>query len=404
MAKEKKERRSLFSLIFKSKNSNTLTKAERLQFLNGYSAKFTDYDGKIYEDPDALACIDAIARHAAKLSPKHYQKNNDNSSSIEKKLKEQPNSLMNSYYFIYYIVSQLEAYNEAFVFIARDENNNIDAFYPLTFGYYEFYEYQKEIYVKFSFGNGLTRFVSIKDLIHLRKYVSSNGVAGGTNKAVTKVLSVKHVLDEGIVNAIKTTQSIKGVIKESNSMLKKEDLIKARKEFEESLSGESGLGVLDATKEFKEIHISPVTASDTQMKLIYNKVLNYYGVSEEIIQSKYTEEQWNAFYESKIEPIAIQMSQEFTIKIFSTNERNHGNSIVFTANRIHYASNSTKIDLLRYASNIMMIDELREILDLPELPNGEGQKILQDLNHINSTIADQYQVGDSNKKGGKKDE
>ena len=31
------------------------------------------------------------------------------------------------------------------------------------------------------------------------------------------------------------------------------------------------------------------------------------------------------------------------------------------------------------------------------LPNGEGQKVLQDLNHIDSNIANQYQVGDNDK-------
>ena len=125
-------------------------------------------------------------------------------------------------------------------------------------------------------------------------------------------------------------------------------------------------------------------------------MLNYYGVSENIIQSKYSEDEWNAFYESILEPIAIQMSLEFTNKIFTLGERNHGNKIVFTSNRLQYASNNTKINIARYMSNYMMIDEIREIHNLPPLPNGEGQKVLQDLNHIDSSKANQYQIGGNN--------
>ena len=48
----------------------------------------------------------------------------------------------------------------------------------------------------------------------------------------------------------------------------------------------------------------------------------------------------------------------------------------------------------------MMIDEIREIHNLPPLPNGEGQKVLQDLNHIDSSKANQYQIGENNDNGG----
>ena len=91
------------------------------------------------------------------------------------------------------------------------------------------------------------------------------------------------------------------------------------------------------------------------------------------------------------------MSVEFTNKIFTITERNHGNKIIFTSNRLQYASNDTKINLLRYANNLIMVDELREVFNLEPLPDGQGQKIMQDLNHIDSSIANDYQVGNDNK-------
>jgi hypothetical protein len=140
------------------------------------------------------------------------------------------------------------------------------------------------------------------------------------------------------------------------------------------------------------------------VKSIDNKILSYFGVNEEIVQSKYSEDEWNAFYESVLEPIGLQMSLEFTNKIFTPTEKNFGNEIVFESNRLQYVSNNTKVNLLRYANNVMTVNEMREILNLA--PREDGDVIMQDLNHIDSSIANDYQVGNDNqgKKEGEDDE
>lgn len=399
------EIKSLFKKIFNTDKS--VTYGTSLKLLNGYPASFTNFDGEIYDDVDARSCIDAIARNGAKLNPRHialtkngYKNVDDN---LHRLLSEQPNELQNAYDFYYYVITELKRYNDAYVYIARDENYKPIGLYPLHSSRYSFVEYKNEIYIQFQFGNGMKHTCNIKDVIHLKNMASSSGITGGNSSPIIKALSIKHIIDEGIVNAIRTTQSIKGVLKSTKAMLKPEDVTKMRNQFVSDFVNNadgSGIGGLDATTDFKEINLNPQTATDTQVKAFDNKVLNYYGVSENIIQSKYSEDEWNAFYESILEPIAIQMSLEFTNKIFTLGERNHGNKIVFTSNRLQYASNNTKINIARYMSNYMMIDEIREIHNLPPLPNGEGQKVLQDLNHIDSSKANQYQIGENNDNGG----
>lgn len=85
------------------------------------------------------------------------------------------------------------------------------------------------------------------------------------------------------------------------------------------------------------------------------------------------------------------MGLEFTNKLFTLTERFHGNKIVFEANRLEYASNKTKIDLARYMNNYLTINEVRKIFNLDPLEDGDVR--LQDLNHISSDIADDYQGG-----------
>ena len=183
-------------------------------------------------------------------------------------------------------------------------------------------------------------------------------------------------------------------------MLKPEDVKKMRDQFVQDFidkGDKSGIGGLDATTEFTPVKIEPTTASDSQAKHIDDKVLNYFGVSETIIQSKYSEDEWNAFYESVLEPIMLQMSLEFSNKLFTPTEKGFGNEIIFESNRLQYASNKTKIELLRYANNIMTINELREVFNLS--PREDGNVIMQDLNHIDSSIANEYQNGGGEDEG-----
>ena len=404
------ELRSMFSRIFGNRKDTNVVSYMKL--LNNYQAVWTKYDGKIYDNVDVRACIDAIARNGAKLNPKHIRKGNKGYENLDGELQriisEQPNELQNTYYFLYYVITELQTYNDAFIYILRDENFKPLGLYPLHSGNYGIVEYEGKLYMKFNFGNGQKTTTSMQNIIHLKRFCDKDGINGGNGTPIVEALSFKHVLDEGLINAIKTTLSIRGYLKSTKAMLKPEDVAKMRnqfvRDFIENADG-NGIGGLDATTDFKSVDLNPTIASDKQIEIIDNKILNYFGVNTSIIQSKYSEDEWNAFYESVLEPIAIQMSLEFTNKLFSIYERQHGNKIVFTANRLQYASNNTKINIARYMSNYMMIDEIREVHNLPPLPNGEGQKVLQDLNHIDGSKANEYQVGDNdNNKGDDKDE
>lgn len=396
-----KERRSLFSRIFGSEKSNDIPTATTMTLLNGYQAVFTNYNGKIYDDVDVKSCVDAIARNGAKLVAKHIRKGSNGYENVhdtlERIVSEEPNELQNAYDFYYYILTELYVYNEAFIYISRDENFNVLGLYPIHAGNYKIIEYQKKLYLKFQFGNGKKHTASMRDVIHLKRFCGIDGMSGGTNTSIIEALSIKHVVDEGIVNAIKTTQSIRGIVKSTKALLKPEDVAEMRKQFVKDFidnSDGNGIGGLDATTDFKEINLKPEIATDKQIEQISKKIYKYFGINENIIESKYSEEEWNAFYESVLEPIAIQMSQEFTNKIFTLGEKYHENKIVFTSNRLQYASNNTKISLVEKANNLMTIDELREVFNLEPLPDGKGQVIMQDLNHIDSDIANNYQVGD----------
>lgn len=385
------EKRSLFSRIFGTdKNSDIPKTATEVKILDDTKASFTPYRGDFINDIDIRACVDAIARNGAKMHPRHirnYMKGDmpvmeNLKGNLYKILAKQPNELQDAYKFYYQVITNLELYNDSFIYVQRDSDLNVTGLYPLDFSEGKLYEYDGKVWVKFRFGRSKERFVPYDSCIHLTRFVGKDGLFGGTTHPIIQVLSIKHIIDEGIVNAIKTTQHIKGVVKSQKALLKPEDVKKMRDQFVKDFidnGDKSGIGGLDATTDFTPVKIEPTTASDSQIKIFDNKILAYFGVNENIIQSKYTEDEWNAFYESVLEPIGLQMSLEFTNKLFTPTQKNFGNEIIFESNRLQYASNKTKIELLRYATNIMTQNELREVFNLA--PRENGDVILIDQNH-----------------------
>lgn len=381
------EKRSLFKRLFGSDRGETnQEKYTEFKLLDGNKAVFTPYKGEFDRDPDVLTCIDAIARNGAKMHPTHIRNFNGKMENLKGKtyrlLAKQPNELQNAYQFYYQVIATLELYNDAFIYIKRDKDLNIEALYPLNFTEGKYYEYDNQIYLKFKFGRCQEKYIPMDSCIHLTRFIGEDGLFGGSTTPIIKTLSMKHVLDEGIINAIKTTSSIRGLIKSTKALLKPEDVKAMRDQFVKDFiidGDKSGIGGLDATTDFIPVHVTPTTASDAQIKEIDDKVLSYFGINKNILQSDYTENQWNAFYESVLEPIGLQMSLEFTNKIFTPTQKYFGNEILFESNRLQYASNTTKIELIRYASNIMTINEQREVFNLAPIEGGDI--FLIDQNH-----------------------
>lgn len=381
------EKRSLFSRIFGTDKSSVIPQtATEMKILDDGKAVFTPYKGDFEHDIDIRACVDAIARNGAKMHPRHIRNFEGGMQNVKgnlyKLLAKQPNEVQDAYKFYYQVITNLELYNDSFIYIQRDSDLNVTGLYPLEFSEGKLYEFEGKIWIKFKFGRSKERFVPYDSCIHLTRFVGKDGLFGGSTLPIIKVLGIKHIIDEGIVNAIKTTQNIKGVIKSTKALLKPEDVKKMRDQFVEDFikkGDKSGIGGLDATTDFTPVKIEPTTASDSQVKIFDDKILAYFGINENILQSKYSEDEWNAFYESVLEPIGLQMSLEFTNKLFTPTQKNFGNEIIFESNRLQYASNKTKIELLRYATNIMTQNELREVFNLA--PRENGDVILIDQNH-----------------------
>jgi HK97 family phage portal protein len=391
------EKRSLFDRIFG--RQTTPNAMQSLRMMNEFTPTFTMLNDA-YDSDVVRSAVDAIARNAGKLKPKHIRRMNGavtpTNSNLEYLLSVRPNPYMDGYSFLYKVVTQLYMQNNSYIFIDWSDNGQVKAFYPVNAHQVEFVEAQGQIFVKFRFLGGQQVTLPYQEIIHLRRFFYKNDLYGESSaRALMPTLELINTTNEGLVNAVKSSAALRGLLKFS-AMMKPEDMKKQRDAFVTDyldISNNGGVAATDSKAEYMPLSNDPKMIDAKQMELIEDKVYKYFNVNTAIVKSDYSEQQWNAFYESVLEPIAIQLSLEFTAKVFTDREQGWGNEIMFEANRLQYASNQTKISLVQTLMDrgLMSMNEAREIFNLA--PIEDGDKRIVSLNYVDASIANQYQLG-----------
>ena len=366
-----KERRSILDL-FKKEKPNQAKTYTTFKELGTFRSYFSGFGGNIYSSDDVRACIRTLSEHTSKANPRCSDK------SIEKLLSINPNMYMNGKDMLAKLRNILEIKNTAFLYIERDNKNNVIGFYPIPYQSYEAVESEtNRLYIRFTFEGDAanTLVVSWADLAVLRKDYVFSDIGGENNKPLLSTLDVVNTMDTGLENAVKSTANLRGILKSTKAMLSPEDLKRQKDEFVRdymNLENEGGIASLDATQEFKEISLKPTTASAEEADAYRERVYRYFGVNKKIITSDYTEDEYDAFYESRIEPFLIALSLELTRKIFSDREIAFGNEVWFESNRLQYSSAKTKISMVALVDRgLMTPNEYRALFNMAPYEGGD---------------------------------
>lgn len=384
------------------KKRKTITKEINIQ--NG---NFTAWGGNAYENDIYREAVDAIARNAGKLKGSYIIKSGNNKkpgndAKLTRLLQIAPNKYMNSYDYLYKITTHLFLYNNSFSLLDKDNKGNVVAIYPINCNNAQFLEDSTgNLFVKFFLDNGKQFISPYENIIHLRRNFNSNELLGDNNGALYSTLELAEAQAQGLTNAIKSSATIRGILKFENVLAP--NLMKKQKDdfVKDYLSIENASGVvpIDNKMTYTPIQGNQNIIDGDQMREVKKKVFDYLGISENIVNSSYNENEWGAFYESIIEPLAVQLSLEFTRKIFNEREIAFGNEIVFDSGRLLYSSNQTKVSMIQnlLPMGILTLNEAREIFNLA--PVVDGDKRLQSLNYVDQEKANEYQLGGASNEG-----
>lgn len=389
--------KSFFKNIFGGKN-NTTQEMQHAVLLSG-TPYYTNNSDNIYDIALARACIHTVATHCAKLSPKYMIKNEcQQNSKLQFLLGTRPNPYMSTFDFIYKTVSMLYTSNNAFVFCHSDINGNIDGFYPIPYKNFELLEAKGKFFGRFICNNSIPLVIPYEELIHLRRHFNEDDFVGSNQLRVlepTKKLNDSVV--ESIVNGVQTSNKLQGLLK-ATSIVQEDELDAMKDKFVKSymnISNTSGVAILDKKLEFQQIKLEPVLIDEKHMEAVSNDLFRYYGISENIVQSDYSESEYDAFYNGVIEPLAIQFSEELTSKILTEREIQTGSRIILSAERMGFASMETRVKAIQTLMplGILSINESRKIMEMDDIKNGDRH--LVSLNFVDLEQANKYQVGET---------
>lgn len=355
------------------------------------NSTFNSFSGTGYNSAAFRAAVDAIARHTAKLQA-HSADNR-----FETLLTQAPNTYMSAYDLLYKTAAAYFTHNNAFMLLQRGEPHlaqnsaeGIAAIYPLNPSSVEFRPGSDgALYLECTFPDGRQIAFPYTDIIHLRRHFLTNDLTGDSNAPLYALLDTADTLNQGISASVKNGTSIRGVLKFTS--LVNPAQVKAEKEqfvsdyFNPGNNG--GIAATDQRFDFVPANIAPYSVPKEQFETINRQIADYLGVGASIVNGTYTENEFSAFYESIVEPFALQLAQEFRLKT--------GAEITFTAERMEFSSAATKIKLLHEAAplGLITVNEARKLLALP--PVKDGDRRLQSLNYVSADKADAYQLEES---------
>lgn len=350
------------------------------------------WNGKLYQSDIVRACIKPRTKAIGKLLVKHVRETvTENGKKIEinpvpyiRFLLEEPNEYMSGQMMLEKVANQLALNNNAFILILRDSFDHPIGLYPIPCTAVEAkYNVDNKLVLKFYLLNGKNMAFPYEEIIHIRDDFFFNDIFGeNPAEALTQIMNVVGTIDQGIVNAIKNGGIIRWLLKFTTSM-RSEDLKKNAQEFADNYlsmtSSSMGVAAADAKADVTQVqpndYVPNAAQTDRQVKRIYD----FFNTNEKIVNSTYTENEWISYYESVVEPLAEQLANEFTRKIFTRKERSYGNKIIFESSNLTYASMSTKLQLVQYVDRgVMTPNEVRYYLNMAPIDGGDQALLRKD--------------------------
>lgn len=374
--------RSLFSAMFGDKSTKEPTNGyTRFELLSTNSNSISPWNGKIYDNDIVRSCLRPISTNLGKLNFKYVRNTSDGLKIIKNGqiyyLLKYPNAYMTMQKLLEKLVNQYEIEGNAYAYVKKDENNNPIAIFPLPARRVELKEYNDELYMKFTFSIGKHKTVPYCDVIHLRKDFNENDIFGtDSGLALQNIMKVLDTTDKGVIQAIKNSAVIKWMLKFKTALSQK-DKDKEIKKFAESYldvdnQDNKNVASTDPRYDAEQVKDNSFIPNEKQMDNYTKRLYSYFGVNEKIVNNSYSEDEWNAFYESKIEPIAREFTDQLTKILFTKHELECGNEIVFEPSSLQFASMSTKLSLVQMVDrNSMLPNEWRKVMNLGPIENGD---------------------------------
>ena len=240
---------------------------------------------------------------------------------------------------------------------------------------------REEPWLAFEFANGRYAQLPIWKVGVMTKFQYKRDYFGESNRALDPTMKLINMNEQATIEGMKSAATFRFMASYSNVAFG-EDLAEEQRRFNESsMDARRGGGLLLFPATYnnpKQIESKPFVMDADSQKQIADSVYNYYGVNEDVLQGKASGDKWAAFYESAIEPFAIQFSEVMTDLFRLCGELSGEDAAVYaTANRLQFLSNAEKLNVSSQLLDrgILTINDVRDIWNLAPVEDGDRRII-----------------------------
>ena len=348
------------------------------KMINSYSPVFSTFKGGLYEMELTRAAIHTFATHFSKAQPvikgEVYR-------GLGKVLKFRPNDIMTTSQFLYKVATIFETENNCFIIPTYEdrEHGRITGFFPVRASGSRIVTVDGVLMLVYQVNNGVTpktHSIPYAEVGHLKSHFYRHEFYGENNEPMNATMRLLDVQQQAIKNSVEQSATIRFMAKISN-LLKPEDIKLEQERLRNanlSVDNNGGIFVYDSKySDVKQVDSKPFTVDAQQTKLIQENVFNYFGTNINILQGRASESEWEAYFESKLEPLLIQLSQVMTNMLFNTTDLNNGSMCVWEGSRLQYASAKTKMSLWStgFDRGLFSRNDGRELFNMPKIDGGD---------------------------------
>ena len=274
---------------------------------------FSTWDGPIYEQEITRACIERFATACSKMKP---EVEGESCPDVRKAVMSRPNPIMTWPTFLKRLAAVYDSDGTAFVVpVYGSDGWSKVGFFPVKCEFAEVVDVAGDPWVRFSFAAGEQTALPLNDVCILSKLQVQSDFFGEPN-CLRRTMQLIDAQNQAQDAAIRNGAKIR-FIGSVPGMVKPEQLEEKRRLFMEgnlSSSNVSGMMVYDQTfLDVKQVEPQSYTMDSAEMERITSNVCNYFGMSAPVLTTNFTEDQFGAWYESKVEPFGVQLGDQHVL-------------------------------------------------------------------------------------------
>ena len=360
------------------------------------------YANRIYDIPEVRTAIECFSDIFSSI-PKYLERTDKNGNityfetAMSRVLTLRANPLQNATQFWKEVTTRLMLDNNVFIEPVYDpQTGELKNLYVLPRDKFNFVLNGDTATVKFL---GIGKTYNLGNLIYLNRFANiTGGVANnlGLYETVVQALAQQAI---DITNPKKVRAILTGKVGTSGALKdrdKKGTMSDLRSNFDENVNG---IAYLDSQWTVNPINWQENDVNRELMQFIVNIIYNYFGITQEIINNKAGEIEFDMFVKNRIEPLARQIEQELTTKLFTRREIEFGNKIEFDTFNLSISTLQAKTAFFSVGlrTGLINIDEGRERIGLAPLPDGLGQMYRTTKDTADIKIVNAIQAAEQNK-------